>query len=69
MADRIPLNPKHRHLTFYPGVQRREQVQALMQVLKDKGTTLSGVMRPFLDELMSRYKPEIEAYLGKRDTP
>ena len=63
MANRIPLDPKHRHLTFYPGVERRERVQALMQVLKDKGTTLSAVMRPFLDNLIEQHKVEIEEYL------
>ena len=69
MKSTMPLDPKHRHLTFYPGVERREQVQALMQVLKAKGTTLSEVMRPFLDKLIEEHRIEIEAYLGKGNPP
>ena len=66
----MPLESKHRHLTFYPGIERREQVQALMQVLKAHGTTLSEVMRPFLDTLIEQHKEEIEEYIkGKGDPP
>lgn len=67
MTERMSLESKHRHLTFYPGVKRRKQVQALMQVLKSKGTTLSEVMRPFLDGLIEQHNMEIEEFLKERE--
>lgn len=66
MTESMSLERKHRHLTFYPGVEIREDVQALMQVLKAQETTLSEVLRPTLRNLIRQYRKEIDAYLENK---
>ena len=56
--------PKNLRITgIYPGKALKPDVDALVFVLKGKGTSLSEKLRPHLVRLIAEYRGEIDAFL------
>ena len=68
MPVNVPLPKKHRSLGFYPGQDIRAEVEALIVVLKGKGTSLSAVMRPTLLELIRQHRKDIDQHLKENSS-
>ena len=68
MRSTMPLEKKYTMLRIYPGVELREELEALQKILRRNETgptSLSEALRPALEDLVREYQSLIESELRK----
>lgn len=56
-----PHGQQYKPIGFYPGKDLREDTAALFKVLRNRGTSFSEVIRPWLIEMIAKNAEEIYA--------
>lgn len=65
MQSSKSLDKKYTMMRIYPGVELREQLEALQRILRREESSLSEVLRPALEQLVEKYRSEIQIELRK----